>query len=390
MSSHQSCFRSWPIHQIAGSVVAATLLVISGCDQVESIVQDVKSEIEDSPEPASPSVAPAASPVNQAPTTPALPQTPAPPDPAQLVAEFERLQPYQIGDGALQKLVDVPEAAAQITKLDLRGSADLLSDRGLHLVPKFPNLQSLNLAGRKPTAEVISQLGQQTMLRELDLTGSPVDPIIANALSGLSHLQSINLDGTAAGDSAAAALSALSVEVLSLNGTPLTDAGLQEIGKIKTLKELSVAKTQVTGVGFRALKNAKLVKLNASSTRFGVDGLINLRGMKSLEELHLFAAGIVEQPKAKVFTTMPNLRVLNLSSNTISGPGMHQLFKGLKNLEELHLDSTQVDDNGLAALITCRKLKLVNVGRTRCTLLGAKALKAKLPECSVQFDGGSI
>ncbi|MBI1314457.1 hypothetical protein GC176_24455 [bacterium] len=388
MYAHQQSFCSRRVRHWLAAVATSLLSVAPGCDKVESIVDDVKSEIAGEPEAAAPVAAPSATPV--IPVTTPVPQTPALPNPTQLVAEFKRLASHQIGDADLRKLVDVPEAAAQITAIDLRGNTDALTDAGLQLISEFPNLQALNAAGRKLSAELISAIGEKTSLRELDLTGSPIDPIIANSLSGLSHLQNIHLDETASGDSAAAAVSSLPIEVLSLNGTPLTDAGLQEIGKIKTLKELSVARTQVTGIGFRALKGANLVTLNASSTRFGVEGLVNLRGMKSLEVLHLFAAGVVEHTKAKVFTTMPNLRVLNLNSNQISSAGMHQLFKGLKNLEELYLQSTQVDDNGLAALVTCRNLKLVDVGRTGCTLLGAKALKAKLPECSVHFNGGSI
>lgn len=392
MVSHW-CLKAFAVSRMT-MVVSVGVMSISlpGCERVQSIVEDVKSEIGDSPEatvttdsaPAEP--APVAAPAPQ----PSLTPVPTPPDPDQLIAGFQQLQPFQIGDADLRKLADVPEAAARITKLDLRGNSETLTTEGMMLIAEFPNLQQLTLVGRKVPAAVISAVGEKTQLRELDLTNAPVDPIVANALSGLSHLQRITLDGTPAGDSAAAAVSSLPIESLSLSGTPLTDAGLQEISKISTLKELVVSNTSVTGLGFRPLKKLNLVKLNASSTQFGVEGLVSIRGMKSLEELHLFAAGIVEQPKAKVFTTLPNLRVLNLNSNVISGPGMHQLFKGMKNLEELYLQSTQADDSGLAALVGCRKLKLVDVGKTRCTLLGARALKERLPECTIHFAGGSI
>lgn len=371
----------------AAVLFATAILILPGCDQVESIVNDVKSEVADSPEP---EVAPSAAPV-ELPTQPVeVPQTPAPPNPAQLVAEFNQLQLNQVSDAALQKLADVPEAAAQFTELDLRATERLLSNAGLLLIAKFPNLQSLSVAGRSMTGEAISAIAEQTMLRELDMSGSQLDATVPDALSGLSHLSVLRLDGTIGGDSVAAAVSSLPLEVLSLRSTPLSDAGLQEIGKIKTLQELNVSNTQVTGAGFRALKGLTLVKLNASLTQFGVDGLVNIRGMRSLEELYLHAAAIVEQPKAKVFTTMPNLRILNLAANQISGPGMHQLFKGLKTLEELHLHNTKVNDFGLSALITCRNLKLVNVGATSCTPDGARKLKMHLPECVVALDGGKI
>ncbi len=387
-----STFRHRPrrCFQASASLAAVAVLIIGGCDQVESIVNDVKSDVASAPEPPSaPNKAPAQSPAVEAPQTIA-PQTPAAPDPGQLVAEFQQISSRDINDAALQKLVAVPEAAAQITELDLRGTAEALTNAGLMLVAELPNLQSLNLSRRPVSSEAIAAIGKKTMLREIDLTGSPVDPSVAESLQTLSHLQTLKLDATAAGDGAVHAVSSLPLETLSLQGTPLTDAGLEEIGRIQTLKSLDVGRTQVTGVGFRALKKLDLVKLNASVTRFGVEGLINLRGMKSLEELHLFSAGIVEQPKAKVFGTMPNLRILILGGNQITGPGMHELFKGLKSLEELHLYKTKVNDYGLSALITCRNLKLVNVEETLCSIRGAQELKKRLPECTIRCDGGSI
>jgi len=380
----------WRRFQASASLAAVAVLIISGCDQVESIVNDVKSDVASAPEPPSaPDKTPAQPPAVEAPQTIA-PQTPAAPDPGQLVAEFQQISSRDLNDAALQKLVAVPEAAAQITELDLRGTAEALTNAGLMLVAELPNLQSLNLSRRPVSSEAIAAIGKKTMLREIDLTGAPVDPSVAESLQTLSHLQTLKLDATAAGDGAVHAVSSLPLETLSLQGTPLTDAGLEEIGRIQTLKSLDVGRTQVTGVGFRALKKLDLVKLNASVTRFGVEGLINLRGMKSLEELHLFSAGIVEQPKAKVFGTMPNLRILILGGNQITGPGMHELFKGLKSLEELHLYKTKVNDYGLSALITCRNLKLVNVEETLCSIRGAQELKKRLPECTIRCDGGSI
>lgn len=390
MSRSVSCPQVSPRSSV--NVLLATLaaLLIAGCDKVDSIVNDVKSDVVGTSEPTSPPAEAVAQPAAAGVSQTSEPQVPAPPNPELLVAEFLRLPTGSIGDVALQKLVDVPEAAAQITELDLRGSETALSNAGLMLVAELPNLQSLNLAGRAATAEAVAAIGGKTMLRELDLTGSALSPDVISVLHTLSHLQNLNLDGTAGGDFAVRAVASLPLESLSLLDNPLSDAGLQEIGKIRTLKDLNVGRTRVTGAGFKALKNLDLVKLNASETMFGVEGLIHLRGMKSLEELHLSSASVVEQPKAKVFTTMPNLRILILGGNQISGPGMHELFKGMKNLEELHLYRTKVNDYGLSALVTCRNLKLVNVQETLCTIGGAQELKKRLPECTIRFDGGSI
>ena len=88
-----------------------TFLTACGCDQVGSVVDDVKSKVTET---AQPSTTPSPQAV---PATP--PQAPLPPTPEQLLAEFNSLKPFEITDAALARVISRPEAASAITELQL-------------------------------------------------------------------------------------------------------------------------------------------------------------------------------------------------------------------------------------------------------------------------------
>jgi len=70
---------------------------------------------------------------------------------------------------------------------------------------------------------------------------------------------------------------------------------------------------------------------------------------------------------------------------------MTVFFKGHKTLEELHLgDNKGITDNGLAALIGVKTLRLLEVSSTGCGAAGAQALKQKLPECTIITSTGKF
>lgn len=113
--------------------------------------------------------------------------------------------------------------------------------------------------------------------------------------------------------------------------------------------------------------------------------------MKSLENLNVYQCGLVEHLAANVFRTFPNLKVLNAGNNVLTNAGMDVFFKGHKSLEELHLAGNKgISDQGLAALVAVKTLRIVDVHDTGCTANGATALKAKLPDCKIIISGGTF
>ena len=162
--------------------------------------------------------------------------------------------------------------------------------------------------------------------------------------------------------------------------------------EMKSLEDVNVAFTAVAGAAFKGFGGDALKKLNVGETNFGPEGLLAIKGMKSLEELNVFRAGVVElKPLASIFRSFPRLRILNAGGNPISNAGMEVFFKGHDSLEELRLAECKgISDPGLSYLMTVKMLKYIDVHNTGCTVKGARAVKEKLPECTIVTTEGEF
>lgn len=145
----------------------------------------------------------------------------------------------------------------------------------------------------------------------------------------------------------------------------------------------------MVGGDFKGINRSKIRRLNVGETNFGIEGFIAIRGMKQLEELNVYRAGLVEDTKCNVFKTMPKLRVLNAGGNQLTNAGLKVFFKGHRSLEELQLlNCKAISDAGLAELVGVKTLKVLNLSNTSCTQAGATALKQRLPECRIVTNDG--
>ncbi|MEI6538698.1 MAG: hypothetical protein WCO86_04110 [Planctomycetota bacterium] len=373
-----------------------------GCDQVGSVVDDVKSTVTTT---AQPSITSSRQPV-------ALP-TPLPPTPEQLLAEFNSLGSPQITDAALARVTSRPEAASSITALQLVN--EQITRTGLAHLAAMENLTSLEIKISTLLPEDLSALGQVTSLKVLRIAGTNTNDVVmenlttlsklesldlshtaisaaaGTSLSRLTHLRVLNLASTLADDATIAAISSLPLIDLMLSRTRISNASLATIRQFQSLESLQVPFCAVTGAGFEGYGACGLKVLNVGETRFGIEGFSNIKGMKSLENLNVYQCGLVEHFAANVFMTFPNLKVLNAGNNVLTNAGMDVFFKGHKSLEELHLAGNKgISDQGLAALVAVKTLRIVDVHDTGCTANGATALKAKLPDCKIIISGGTF
>lgn len=382
---------------------AVTCFTMAGCDQAEGLLDEAKKQIADEPAPAA-----------EAPATPTAdvivppkPAVPAGPTPEQIVAQFTAMRPDQITDGSLSQLASSPEAAAQITEIDMQGAQ--VSGTGLAALQGLPNLESLAVGGPHVSADALAVVGKAQSLKSIDLSNSAANDRVVSELSQIPHLQTLNLQGTqvtggsatalgamheltelslvgtAADDQVVASLTAAPLRKLNLASTRITNASLPLILKIETLESLNVSFCQVTGDAFKGFNKSGLKELAVGETPFGIEGFMAIRGMKSLENLNVYNAGLVEHKSANVFRTFPKLKILNASKNKVTDAGMTVFFKGHKTLEELQLQYNRgITDNGLRALIGVKTLTFLDVASTGCGAAGAKALKEFLPECEVR------
>ena len=395
--------------RIAGSILALFLAVtLTGCDQVQDLVDGGADPA--TPTDSAPSTAPAGAPAQPAATatTPAA----APADPATVLATFRAIAPRDVTEAALRKVADVPEAASQIVDLDMTGSK--VSGGGLTLLEKFPNLKTVKLSNVQNAPGSFAGFSPQSMFSEIDLDNSTIDDAGLSSLTQIRTLKRINLagtrvtpagliplgnlgelidldlSGTSTDNQITAVLANLPLVRLDCSKTAISDVGLPQLAKISTLEDLDLSFCRgVTGIGFRVFKGAKLKKLDIGVTQFGVDGLMVLRGMDTLEELSVYETGIIQHKNALIFGSLPNLKKLNIGKNSIDDAGLALWFKGCRNLEHLNLSvHTNVTSAGLAGLISLKNLRYLDCVNTGVEARGAMALKQKIPELTVRIGSG--
>tara|TARA_R110002072_G_scaffold238769_2_gene396221 strand:+ start:83340 stop:84539 length:1200 start_codon:yes stop_codon:yes gene_type:complete len=397
------------------TLIAALVTVsftAAGCDKVEGLVEDGKSLV-NGEEPTVADTPPIAEPAAPPTITTPEPVVPAGPTPQQIVEQFTSLRPDQITDGSLAQLASSPEAAATITEINMQGAQ--VSGKGLGYLAAMPNLETLNISGSRVASDSLTAIGKAQSLKSINLANSDTNDHVVSELSRIPHLQSLDLSGTrvtggsatglssmreltdliltgtAADDQVVSGLVSLPLRKLELSKTNISNASLPMILKIQTLESLNVSFCGVTGDAFKGFGKSGIKELAVGETQFGIEGFMAIKGMSALENLNVYAAGLVEHKSANVFRTFPNLKVLNAGRNPLTDAGMNVFFKGHKTLEELHLQLNKgITDNGLAALIGVKTLRLLDVAGTSCGAAGAQALKAKLPECVIRTSNGQF
>ena len=392
------------------SIPLVLAFVLSGCDQVGSVVDDVKSTVSGdakvTPETTTP---PEAVPA-------AAPQPPATngPTPEQLVADFRKLKPSEITDSAIATLVASPEAAAEITELEIRtgqgftgnGLSQLQAMKNLKslaipgaaivaeqlsVLAQIPSLTSIQLNATKVNDTVMEQLAALPNLESLNVAATAISPASAAALARMNKLEVIDLQNTQVDDSVVQALASLPIRELNLSKTRITDASLPTIINMSTMESLNVSFTSVTGSAFKGASKMNLKVLSVGETPFGIDGFVAIKGMRSLEDLNVYRSGLVEHKSCNVFRSFPNLKTLNAGSNAITNAGLEVFFKGHRTLETLNLGNQKgITDQGLINLIGLKTLRVLNLYHTSCSAQGAAALKQKLPECKIVTNEGEF
>lgn len=403
-------FRYPTVDTSACLVLGVAMMMSTGCEQVSDVVDDVQSSVNDSSEAAdSPGESSALAESDGANSltgsTADLADSP-PLDPAQIVADFQSLSPERVTDSQLQRLVDSPEAAAQIESIHVASTDFTVA--GLRLLSKLENLKTLSIASVRLTPDQLAELSQVQSLEDLTIRATLADDSTIAALARLPELTSLDasatrispaaaadfgrmkklnqvmLESTLIDDAVVTQLAQLPLQNVDLSKTMITSASIQPLLAISSLQHLNVASTRVTGDAFDGISRTNLQHLNVSDTGFGIDGFANLKNMKSLEVLYAHAAGLVEHRRVDVFTSMPNLKVLRAGGNAITDAGMDVFFKGHRSLEELFLNENKgITDRGLSALVNVKTLKRLSLYGTRCTSAGAQQLKLRLPECEI-------
>jgi Leucine-rich repeat (LRR) protein len=338
-------------------------LTAVGCDEIKKWVE---------PAAAPPAPAPVAQPAPvQAPPPPVVvPVAPVAPSPEEMVAAFRKMASHQRNDEQVLRMANIPEAAVQITELDVNAAP--LTDQGGQAILKFPNLKKLDLTQTRITNKTIELIATLPKLEELSVASTPVTADCVEAIAKIPGLKKLRLDAVA-----------------------MTDDALAPLGGMAYLEDLSVAAcSQVTGHSFTASAGKggfkTLKKLTMSHTNFAVKGLEKIGSLPNLTILHLTNCG-VSDVGLKYIAQCDQLTFLSVSNSGVTDKGVTLLAK-IKTLVELELtDCRAVTSTSFKALKGLKELRKLGLQGTSCSTGDAQILKEKfLPDIQIFIDNRTI
>lgn len=335
-------------------------LFLTGCDQIQQFFNGPPAP------PPPPPVAQQAPP----PPPPMAAPMPAAPNPGEMFARFQRLQPHERNDGEIAALAAVPEAAAQVVELKL--DAGPVTDASGAEFGKFPNLRKLSLQSTKITDKTISAVAPLSQLEELNLNDCVITDASIPEILKLRQLRLLSLLRTRISESACAAFGELpSLEYFNIGGVgSITGEGFTKA---------------VKGGGYRSLKT-----LICAGTGFAAFGLERIKALSQLEKLVLYDCG-VNDVGLRWICQCNQLKELQLNNNAITDIGVAQV-DNLKNLEILSVPGCKgVTDKSFNTIKNMKQLKELSVDGTSCTLNNARQLKAKwLKNTKIRIDSMEI
>lgn len=165
---------------------------------------------------------------------------------------------------------------------------------------------------------------------------------------------------------------------INLNGTLATDADLELIGKLRSMKLLSVEGAAQRHCGLEPLlpHNPKHLPSQISSA-----GIRRLGPQPNLEIARLARTPITDEAM-EMIALWPQLELLDLSQTNVTSVGVIRLGK-LKRLNMLSLQQTGIDDGVVPALCQMHSLTQLDIQNTAISGAGLLRLREELPSCKL-------
>jgi len=234
----------------------------------------------------------------------------------------------------------------------------MIDDNRLARLSEMPAVEHLTLGNVDVTATGIAALGNWSKLKRLTLTGN----IELSVLKGLSDLDQLEQLELALGEGEARHLAGIALPELrrlSISESEFGDGDLALLPEWKTLEVFEFPVENVTDAGVGQLRKfpslKELVLMDSQLTDAGLDELSHL---KKLEVVSLTNCKKVTDRGMNVFATMPVLSRLLLTDSGVTGAGLMQLAPS-------------------------KSLRYVGIGATQATEADVAKLAALLPNCEV-------
>jgi hypothetical protein len=292
-------------------------------------------------------------------------------------------------------------------------------------VAKLPNLIGVVLIGTGVTDDGVKELaghkklkylgvllsdppGGIPMARQRSGTDTPLTDATLGHLAACPQLEGLDLADCAITDAGLKKIAGLKeLQYLNLKSTQVTAASLPVIAGLKNLTHLSLYSCQVGNDLSALAKLPKLTHLNLHSGSAGDDGVKSLKGLDTLIDLDVGAAGASDET-IKVCKQFPKLAYLAMSASGITDDGLKEVknlpslttldvqinsrltdagiasLKDASKLQRLDLFALEaVTDKGLAELAQIKTLTWLQLAGTKVTKAGVEAFQKQLPKCQV-------
>jgi len=170
------------------------------------------------------------------------------------------------------------------------------------------------------------------------------------------------------------------LEELELYAPLITDQAIDHLRGIKSLRELSLYQTQVTGRGLKGLSGIPLEKLVLCGPDVTDETMEALAAFPGLRKMIISETSVTDVGLANL-KYVPHLEKLIIADSPVGNAGMNELAK-LTELYELDVEGLAITDEGIMPLAALPRLRYLNVAHTEVTEAGLFAFRnTKSLEC---------
>jgi len=252
-------------------------------------------------------------------------------------------------------------------------SAEAIRAAGPYLAG-LRNVRRLHI-GFGSVSQVLPIIGKMRSLRELFLDASGLSDSQLGPLVGLEELERLSVRGNPISDKGLATIAKIvSLRRLVLHSTKVTDAGLPQLATLKRLDSLDISSTQTSGIGLAALQKLPFfMHLAVAATHVDAPGLTAIGKLTKLRSLSLVKCGKVSDESLSALANLTNLQEIWIGQTEVTGVGLTKL--GKLPLSSIHAGQSKFNDQGMAQLAKCLKLRSLALDSTQVTDAGLIHLK---------------
>jgi Leucine-rich repeat (LRR) protein len=229
----------------------------------------------------------------------------------------------------------------RLTHLQLRQSE--ISEKGLAYLGVLHRLKSLDIGWTSP----FGKTGSEALTRDG-----------MKAIAKLTQLQVLSLAGGEFSESAFSHVSRLQhLRRLDLHATNVLDDDLTHLSQLKELRHVDLGNTGVESLPLPQLPQLQSLSLEGVSLKCLAPS--GLAASHNLRQLSLFNASL-DDDSWRAIGELRQLRHLDLRHSNLTNQQL-AYFEGLDNLTSLLLNGVDVNDDGIAHLLSLDRLRIIGV-----------------------------